>query len=364
MDMISLFPAKTFKDRPNGMRPDIAQMIADLKPGFVRFPGGCVVESTNVETAYNWKDTVGPVEQRPEMWNVWDYRRTHGVGLYEYFQFIKDIGAEPMWVGFAGQTCVNRNPEVVPMDQMQPIIDNYIDLMEYANGPATSKWGKLRADAGHPDSFKLKLVEIGNENSGEAYIERYNLIQPILKQKFPEMLTISNIPIRNGAPVEMVDNRHYSSPTWFINNARTYDGRNRNGPKLYLGEVAVTSGQGVRPERGNLWAALAEGIYLIGCERNSDLVHMVSYAPLLGHVDGRTELAGAPPPWHAMIYHDSTRVFGTVSYYLWKEFGLNVPTYNVEKKVVDANPQTQIVGNVGVGTWGWVRGGRRRNSAT
>ncbi len=351
LDFVSLFPAKTFKDRPNGMRSDIAQMLADLKPGFVRFPGGCVVEAATVETAYNWKDTVGPLEGRKEVWNAWDYRRTHGMGLYEYMQFIEDLGAQPMYVAFAGQTCIYRAPEVVPMEQMQPIVQSYLDLVEYANGPANSQWGKLRAQAGHAAPFNLQMIEIGNENTGQAYTQRYNLIFNALKEKYPGIQTIADLPLR-GSKVEMIDDHHYHDPNWFFNNTHTFDNRDRSAPPLYLGETAVTSGRGVGPERGNLLAALAEGAFLMGAERNADVVKMVSYAPLLGHVNGRTELAGAPPPWHAMIYFDSLHSFGTVSYYLWKTLGVNVPSVNLSTTLTEAHAQTGIPGNVGVGTWG------------
>lgn len=346
-DMVSLFPAKTFMNRPNGLRQDIAQLIADMKPGFVRFPGGCVVEAATVETAYNWKNTIGPVIDRPEVWNAWDYRRTHGMGVYEYLQFIEDIGAAPMWVGFAGQTCVYRAAEVVPLNQMQPIVDSYLDLAEYANGGVETKWGKLRAEAGHAKPFNLNIMEIGNENNGAAYTERYGLIYQAIKAKYPQMQTIADLAMRNQ-PVEMIDDHHYSDPNYFINS--TFDSRSRQQPPLYLGEVAVTSVP--QAQRGNVLCALAEGTYLMNAEKNADVVKMISYAPLLGHVNGLTELAGSPPPWHAMIYHDSNRVFGTASYHLWKTFGVNRPSVNLQTSVVAADAKPGVFGNVGVGTWG------------
>ncbi|HVT79157.1 MAG TPA: alpha-L-arabinofuranosidase C-terminal domain-containing protein [Phycisphaerae bacterium] len=349
-DMVSLFPAKTFKDRPNGLRTDIAQMIADMKPGFVRFPGGCVVEAATVETAYNWKNTIGPVAERPEVWNAWDYRRTHGMGMFEYLQFIEDIGATPMYVGFAGQTCIYRAPEVVPMDQMQPYVDSYLDLIEYANGAPTTKFGKMRADSGHPAPFNMHIMEIGNENNTQAYTDRYSLIFSALKAKHPEVQTIADNPQQQmrGATVEMVDDHHYADPNYFIN--ASFDNRSRNQPPLYLGEVAVTSPP--QAQRGNVQCALAEGIYLLNGEKNADVVKMVSYAPLLGHVNGLTELAGAPPPWHAMIYFDSNRIYGTASYYLWKTIGINRPDVNLQTKIVSGDAKEGIFGNVGVGTWG------------
>jgi alpha-L-arabinofuranosidase len=357
LDFVSLFPARTWKGRTNGLRRDIAQMVADLKPGFVRFPGGCVVEGGTVETAYNWKLTVGPLEQRQERWGPWMYRRTQGMGLYEYLQFCEDLGAEPLWVGFVGQTCIFRQRENVPMEEMGPVRDGFLDIMEYANGPTDSKWGKMRAEAGHPAPFGLKYIEIGNENEGPEYGERYRLVYDAMKAKYPDAIYLADLSWTSreslGDAVYDIEDRHYyNSPRWFTSRVNGYDDRQRSLPPLYLGEVAVTSRDG-GPQRGNLLAALSEGVFLMGCERNADTVRMVSYAPLLAHIEGRTELTDAPPPWHAMIYHDGTHVFGTVSYHLWKLFGVNRPSYTVQTDVefADTGPKA-IVGAVGVGTWG------------
>jgi alpha-L-arabinofuranosidase len=347
LDFVSLFPATTWRGRPNGLRPDIAQMIADLKPGFVRFPGGCVVEGGTVETAYNWKRTVGPLENRLENWGPWNYRFTHGMGLHEYLQFCEDLGAEPLWVGFCGQTCIFRQMENVPMDEMGWVRDNFLDVVEYANGPTDSKWGKLRAEAGHPEPFNLKYVEIGNENAEKAYEERYRFVYDAMKARYPDLVYFADLSYyRMPAELYQIADRHYyNNPAWFLNRLNEYDDRDRKQAPLYLGEVAVTSQDGGR-YRGNLLAALAEGVFLMGCERNADAVQMVSYAPLLAHVDGRTW------DWHGMIYHDGTRVFGTASYYLWKLFGLNRPTYTVrtDVKLETAKPAS-IAGAIGVGTW-------------
>jgi alpha-L-arabinofuranosidase len=347
LDFVSLFPATTWKGRPNGLRPDIAQMIADLKPGFVRFPGGCVVEGGTVETAYNWKRTVGPLENRQECWGPWNYRFTHGLGLHEYLQFCEDLGAEPLWVGFCGQTCIFRQMENVPMDEMGPVRDGFLDVVEYANGPMDSQWGKLRAEAGHPEPFNLKYVEIGNENAEKAYEERYRFIYEAMKEKYPDLVYFADLSYYRMPPelYQIADRHYYNNPAWFLNRFNEYDTRDRNLAPLYLGEVAVTSQDGGR-YRGNLLAALAEGVYLMGCERNANAVQMVSYAPLLAHVDGRTW------DWHGMIYHDGTRVFGTVSYYLWKLFGLNRPTYTVRTDLkLEAAKPPSIAGAIGVGTW-------------
>jgi alpha-L-arabinofuranosidase len=358
-DFVSLFPKKTWKGEANGLRPDIAQMIADLKPGFVRFPGGCVVEAGTVETAYNWKLTVGPLEQRQERWGPWSYRRTQGMGLYEYFRFCEDLRAEPLYVGFAGQTCIFRERENVPMEDMGWVRDNFIDVIDYANGPAKSKWGSLRAKAGHKASFNLEEVEIGNENQGREFAERYHFVHDAMKAQYPDLKYFADLSYSwnsrdaSNSPVYDVEDRHYyNNPRWFLSRFNEYDERDRKLPPVYLGEIAVTSGEG-GPLRGNLRAALAEGVFLMGCERNADTVQMISYAPLLAHVEGRTDLPTAPPPgWHGMIYFNGTQVFGTVSYHLWKLFGQNRPSRNVQTSVTfpDAKPVT-VSGQIGVGTW-------------
>jgi alpha-L-arabinofuranosidase len=342
-DMVSLFPAATFKGRPNGLRADLAQLLADLKPGFVRFPGGCVVEGGTIETAYDWKETTGPIEGREEIWNAWNYRRTHGMGFFEYFQFCEDIGAEPLFVAFAGQSCAYRHWEHVPLDDMGWVIDRYLDAVEYANGPVDSTWGKLRAAAGHPAPFDLKWLEIGNENMGQGYEERYPLIYKPLKEKYPAIQTIACFNQRR-APTEMVDDHFYNAPLWFMSNVGLYDRRDRALPPVYVGEIAVTSGEGGE-DKGNVISALAEGAFLMGIERNADVVKMVSYAPLLAHVRGRSG-------WHGMIYFDSATSYGTASYHLWKLFGLNVPDVTLST-TVDFTPSSvpAIAGAVGLGTW-------------
>jgi alpha-L-arabinofuranosidase len=356
LDFVSLFPAQTWKGRTNGLRPDIAQMIADLSPGFVRFPGGCVVEGGTVETAYDWKLTVGPLVQRQERWGPWNYRRTQGMGLFEYLQFCEDLGAEPLWVGFCGQTCIFREREHVPMAEMGPVRDNFLDIVAYANGSASSPWGQLRVAAGHAAPFNLKYVEIGNENQGREYAERYRFVYDAMKAKYPDLIYLADLSWTSQDSMrdtrfDIEDRHYYNPPRWFMTRFNEYDQRDRKLPPLYLGELAVTSREG-GPLRGNLLAALAEGVFLLGCERNADVVRMVSYAPLLAHVEGRTELTGAPPPWHAMIYFDGTRVFGTASYYLWKLFGRNRPsrTINTDVAFPGAKPVV-VVGQVGVGTW-------------
>jgi len=343
LDLVSLFPAKTFKNRPNGLRPDLAQMLGDLKPGFVRFPGGCVVEGGSIETAYNWKDTIGPLEERAEKWNCWGYRRTHGMGYLEYLQFCEDIGAEPLHVGFAGQTCLYRHAEHVPMAEMGWVVQGFLDAIEYARGAADTKWGALRAKHGRAEPFPLNLIEIGNENGMREYEERYRLIHPKLKAAYPGITYIADYLIPDAA-YDMVDDHFYNSPQWFLEHFTHYDARDRKLAPVYVGEIAVTSPEG-GPDKGNLLAALGEGVFLMGAERNADVVRMVSYAPLLAHVSGRSG-------WHGMIYFDSTRVCGTVSYYLWKLFGLNLPTCTLKTDVeFTSAKQPAIAGAIGVGTW-------------
>lgn len=347
LDFVSLMPRETWKG--HGLRPDLAQMIADLKPGFVRFPGGCVVEGGTVETAYDWKLTVGRVEERREQWSAWNVRRTHGLGFHEYLQFCEDLGAAPLHVGFAGQTCLFREAENVPMNAMGWVLTNFLDAIEYANGAPSTPWGAMRAKAGHPAPFGLKLVEIGNENGTPEFPPRYRYVYDGLKARHPDITTIADLSwigrdLMRDCRFDIEDNHFYNSPQWFLNAFDQYDRRDRKLPPVYVGEVAVTSGDG-GDLKGNLIAALAEGVFLMGCERNGDVVKMVSYAPLLAHVDGRSG-------WHGMIYHDSTRAFGTVSYQLWKLFGQHRPDHAL-RTAVQFTPAVEppILGRVGVGTW-------------
>ena len=348
-DMVSLFPAETFKNRPNGLRPDLAQFLADLKPGFIRFPGGCVIEGGTIETAFNWKDSVGPLPGRQEQFGPWGYRETHGLGLFEYLQFCEDIGAAPLYVGFAGETCHFRDVKDVPLEQMGWVVTNFLDAIQFANGPATSPWGKLRAEAGHPDSFHLNLVEVGNEGQARTFPPRYQLVHAALKSQYPDLSYINDLSFirrsQAGAePSDLEDNHYYQNPEWFMSHTNLYDDRDRKLPPVYDGEVAVTSGDN-SDTHGTLLAALSEGAFLMGLEHDADVVKMVSYAPLLANVSGRTG-------WHGMIYFDSLHSFATVSYYLWKLFGLNRPDYTVAANLeYHPDAPAAINGAVGVGTW-------------
>ena len=337
LDFVSLMPAKTWNGLP--LRLDIAQMIADLQPKFVRFPGGCVVEGYSIKDAYNWKNTVGPVQERPEMWNAWDYRRTHGMGMYEYMRFIEDMKAQPLFVLFAGDSCIFRGSEHVAKEDMGWVIDNYMDYLEYAMGPAASKWGSVRAKAGHPKPFEKPMIGIGNETWTDQYWSNYPVIYKTIKDKYPDITTIACME-KEGVPCDIMDHHYYFSARWFMN-TQTYDKRDRKLPKVYCGEVASPNDL---TERGhNILAALAESVFMLNCEKNADVVKMISYAPLVANADYKDA------PWHGCINFDTYRVFGTPSYYAQKIFSTNTPSYTVasDVKLTVDKPET-VPGALGV----------------
>ncbi len=339
IDMVSLFPKHTWKNRPNGLRPDLAEMLADLKPAFVRFPGGCWVEGDTMALAYRWKQTIGNPAERRTQRNIWQYEATHGIGYHEYLQLCEDLHAEPLFV----INCGMSHREVVPMDKMQEFVQDALDAIEYANGPRNSTWGSLRARNGHPAPFGLKYLEIGNENGGPRYHERYALFYDAVKAKYPEMRLVANE--WGGSPanrtVEILDEHYYNSPEFFINNAGKYDSYGRAGRKIYVGEYAVTQGCG----QGNLRAAVGEAAFMTGMERNSDVVFMASYAPLFANVNYKK--------WNPdLINFDSSRVYGLPSYYVQKMFNENrgdtVLPVTLQVPEVTPKPKT---GAIGVGTW-------------
>lgn len=328
-DLVSLFPQKTFKGRPNGLRADLAQAIADLHPRFMRFPGGCLAHGDGVHNIYNWKETVGPLESRKPQRNLWGYHQTKGLGYYEFFQFSEDIGAEPVPVIAAGVCCQNSRgggQQGVPMCEMDAFIQDIVDLVEYANGEASTKWGSVRAEAGHPEPFHLKYIGIGNEDQiTDAFEERFTMIYRVLKEKHPEITVIGTAgPFNEGTDYEegwdivdklgvpMVDEHYYQTPGWFLNNQHFYDSYNRKGAKVYLGEYAAHL-----PGRpNNLEVSLAEAAYMTSLERNGDIVSMASYAPLLAK-EGHTQ-------WNPdLIYFDNLTVKPTVNYYVQQMYGLN-----------------------------------------
>lgn len=332
LDLISLFPQKTFKGRANGLRADLAQTIADLKPRFVRFPGGCVAHGDGIGNIYRWKNTIGPLEARVPMRNLWGYHQTLGLGYHEYFLFCEDLGAVPVPVLAAGVPCQNSatggggQQGGIPMEEMDVYIQDIFDLVEYANGdPKKTKWGKLRAEAGHPKPFNLKYIGIGNEDLiSDVFEERFEMIYRAMKEKHPEITVIGTVgPFMEGSDYEegwrfatelgvpIVDEHYYQSPGWFIHNQDYYDGYDRKKPEVYLGEYA---------SRGNtLYNALAEAAYLCGIERNGDIVVMTSYAPLLAkekHTNWNPDL----------IYFNNTEIKPTPNYYVQQLFGQNSGT--------------------------------------
>jgi alpha-L-arabinofuranosidase len=336
LDMVSLFPRRTWKNRPNGLRPDLAEMLVDLKPAFVRFPGGCWVEGDTMALAYRWKQTIGDISERRTQYNIWRYHATHGLGFHEYLQMCEDLGAEPLFV----INCGMSHRENVPLDKMDEFVQDAIDAIEYCNGPVTSPWGALRARHGHPAPFNLKYLEIGNENGGPAYQERYALFHDAVKARYPEITLIANVPTEQRR-ADIVDEHYYSSPEFFIQQAGRYDKYDRRGPRIYVGEYAVTTGCGL----GNLRAALGEAAFMTGIERNSDVVVMASYAPLFVNVNHR---AWSPD----LINYDTHRAYGTPSYYVQKLFSENRGDL-VLSVVVDAPASSEgpLGGAIGVGTW-------------
>jgi alpha-L-arabinofuranosidase len=337
LDMVSLFPKDTWKGRLNGLRPDLAQMLADLRPAFVRFPGGCWVEGDTLEFAQRWKKTIGDVANRRNQWNIWHYFSTNGLGYHEYLQMCEDLKAEPLFV----INCGMSHKEVVPLDKMGEWVQDALDAIEYANGPVDSKWGSLRAKAGHPAPFNLKYLEIGNENGGPAYQERYALFYDAIKARYPQITLIADVRT-SKRPTEILDEHYYSSPEFFISHAHKYDTYDRKGPKIYVGEYAVTAGAG----QGNLRAAVGEAAFMTGMERNSDVVVMASYAPLLANVNHKR--------WNPdLINFDSSRVFGTPAYHVQKMFSVNRPDVVLPVTLEFAAPAAppQRHGAVGLGTW-------------
>ena len=343
LDMISLFPEDTWKGRPGGMRADMIQKLADLKPGFIRFPGGCIVEGYDLDQRFQWKKTIGPVEDRQLIINRWnfefahrptpDYFQTFGLGFFEYFQISEDIGAEPLPILNCGMACQFNTAELVPMDQLDPYVQDALDLIEFANGDITTKWGKVRADMGHPKPFDLKFLGVGNENWGPQYIERLAVFKKAINARYPEIkLVCSSGTDPNGErfdflngklremKVDLIDEHYYRRPEWFLQNASRYDNYPRNGSKVFAGEWAAQSDKMVSVDNKNNWlCALTEAAFMTGLERNAAVVNMSSYAPLFAHAEG----------WQwtpDLIWVDNLRVYGTPNYYVQKLYSTNKGT--------------------------------------
>ena len=346
IDMVSLFPQNTFKNRPNGLREDLAQMLADLKPGFVRFPGGCIVEGRDLSNRYQWKTTVGNVDDRKLIMNRWnvefrnkqapDYFQTFGLGFYEYFQLAEDLGAEPLPILNCGMACQYNSGEVVALDALQPYIQDALDLIEFANGGVTTAWGRLRSDMGHPAPFNLKYIGVGNEQWESQYFERYKIFEKAILDKYPNIKIVSGSgPSAEGAYFDLawkelkqlqpalIDEHYYKPPKWFLDNANRYDNYDRNGIKIFAGEYAAHPKENNSAEGRNNWeSAMAEAAFMTGLERNAAVVHMASYAPLLAHVEAWQ--------WRPdLIWFDNLRCVGTPNYYVQKLFSVNKGTHVV-----------------------------------
>ncbi|HKZ65832.1 MAG TPA: alpha-L-arabinofuranosidase C-terminal domain-containing protein [Chitinophagaceae bacterium] len=335
IDVVSLFPQKTFKNRANGLRADLAQIIADLKPKFMRFPGGCLVHGDGLGNMYRWKNTIGPIEQRIEQRNIWSYHQTGGLGYYEYFQFCEDIGAKPLPVVAAAVSCQNSGgtwriggtgQKGLPMDEMKDYIQEVLDLIEYANGPVTSTWGAKRAAAGHPQPFSLQYVGIGNEDKQtDVFRSRFKMIYDAVKAKHPEITLIGTTgPFHSGEDYELgwkfanqlavpvVDEHYYEKPEWFLNNLKRYDDYDRKASQVYVGEFAAHDIN----RKNTLRSALAEAAYMTTLERNGDIVKMASYAPLLARRNNTS--------WNPnLIYFTNTTILPTVNYYVQQLFSIN-----------------------------------------
>ena len=343
VDLISLYPKDTWQNRPNGLRTDLVKLLKDMKPGFLRFPGGCIVEGRYLDQRYQWKTTIGDLDERRLIINRWntefnwratpDYYQSFGLGYYEYFLLSEDIGAEPLPIMNCGMACQFNSGELAPLEDLDHFIQDAVDLIEFANAPVNTKWGRKRAEMGHPKPFNLKMIGVGNEQWGPQYVERYEAFARVLKQKYPNIALVTSAgPSPDGERfdflwakmrelnADLIDEHYYMSPKWFRENSGRYDNYSRTGPKVFAGEYAAQSVGIASPENRNNWeCALSEAAFITGLERNSDVVRMSSYAPLFGHVDA----------WQwtpNMIWFDNLRSYGTPNYYVQKLFSVNKGT--------------------------------------
>ena len=336
LDVISLFPEKTFCTRVNGLRADLAQVIADLRPKFMRFPGGCLAHGNGLDNMYRWKDTIGPIEIRREQPNIWNYHQSVGLGYYEYFQFCEDIGAKPVPVVPAGVCCPNtgakftglweQGQQGLPMGAMPDYVQEVLDLIEWANGPSTSTWGAKRAEAGHPEPFGLEYLGLGNEDRiTPVFKERFRMIYEAVKAKYPQITVIGTVGPRPGGDdydegwqfaremnLEMVDEHGYSEPDWFWENLHRFDSYDCPASTVYLGEYAAHD----LGRRNTLRSALAEAAYMTSLERNGDIVRLASYAPLLAK---QRHTQWVPD----LIYFDNITISPSINYSVQQLFSLN-----------------------------------------
>ena len=343
LDMISLFPEDTWKNRKNGMRKDIVQLLYDMKPGFLRFPGGCIVEGRTLAQRYQWKKTVGDVEKRETLINRWntefahkpapDYFQTFGLGFFEYFQLSEDLGAQPLPILSCGMACQFNTGELVPMEELDPYVQDALDLIEFANGSVDTPWGRIRSEMGHPKPFNLKFIGVGNEQWGPQYIERYKVFEKAIKSKYPKMTIVSGAgPFPEGdyfeygmqelkkLNAEIVDEHYYKNPQWFRENATRYDSYDRKGPKIFAGEYAAQSVAIASPDNKNNWeCAFSEAAFMTGLERNAEVVNLTSYAPLMAH-----EEAWQWTP--DLLWFNNLEAYGSANYYVQKLFATNKGT--------------------------------------
>ena len=367
LEHISLFPVNTFKNRKNGMRRDLAQALADEHPGLLRFPGGCIVEGVDLKTRYQWKNTIGPVENRPLNENRWeytfpyrfypDYFQSYGLGFFEFFQLSEDIGAEPLPVLNVGMACQFQNWDDdsahVPYDQLQPYIQDCLDLIEFANGPADSQWGKIRAEMGHPEPFNMKFIGVGNEQWDDLYFKRLEPFVAAIKAKYPNIQIVGTSgPDSEGKMFEkgweamkrlkadLVDEHFYRNEDWFLGNEAgkerygefcgglRYEHYDRKGPKVFAGEYGC---HGKNKHKWNHYeASILEAAFMTDMERNADVVYMTAYAPLFAHVEGWQ--------WRPdLIWYDNLRMFKSCSYYVQQMYAVNKGT-NVLRMTMNKQP--------------------------
>lgn len=340
INRISLFPDATWKNRPGGLRRDLVQRLYDLKPGFLRFPGGCIVEGRELASRYQWKNTVGSLESRRTLINRWnqevasrqtpDYFQSFGLGFYEYFLLCEDLGAAPLPIINCGMACEFNSAEVASLQDLDSYVQDALDLIEFANGDITTKWGRLRSEMGHPIPFGLTMIGIGNEQWGPQYIERYKLFEKAIHAKYPTIKLVSSMGALPDGKVfdqmatyfkqtrpDFQDEHYYKSPEWFQNNAKRYDDYSRKGPRVFVGEYAAQSVGMANTQNRNTWlCALSEASYMTGLERNADIVNMASYAPLLSN---REAWQWTPD----LIWFDNMRTVPSISYYVQKLFSIN-----------------------------------------
>lgn len=364
LDMISLFPVNTYKNRENGLRADMVKLLEELQPSFIRFPGGCIVEGNPLDNAYCWKDTVGDVAQRKQNENLWigtktyPYYQSYGIGFFEYFLLCEDLGAKAVPIVNCGMSCQARaagqTNTLAELNDLDHYIQDALDLVEFCRGDASTTWGSVRINMGHIQPFEIDYLGIGNEQWGEEYFKRYDKFVEVFREKYPDIkLITSSGPLSSGdlfdyawseidshkddtiKYADLVDEHYYNEPEWFLKNTTRYDGYEREGTEVFLGEYAAKS--------NSLKAAISEAAYMTALERNSDVVKMAAYAPLFGNT-----LSSQWKP--DMIWFNNSKVYGSVNYYVQKMFANNKGDYLLESSLIDVKGEGAI-GKIGFGTW-------------